>query len=255
MPSGRPNRRAFIGALGGAAVWPPVARGQQPAMPVIGFLGQWSLDDVQPVAAFKQGLKEAGYIDGENVAIEYRWAQHKPERLPELAADLVRQKVTVIATPGSAPAALAAKNATATIPIVFSLGSDPVRLGLVASLNRPGGNVTGISAFGTLTTGKRIELLHALLPQAVRFAMLVNPKTQINAEQLIEDGQTAALAIGRPLEVLIGISTPSLRALQKIALMPWWSVLILCSFPIERKSLCLPHDARCQQCTRFGKTL
>jgi putative tryptophan/tyrosine transport system substrate-binding protein len=195
------KRRAFIAGIGSAAAWPVVARAQQ-AMPVIGFLGQWSLDDVQPVAAFKQGLKEVGYIEGKDVAIEYRWAQNKPERLPELAADLVRQKVTVIATPGSAPAALAAKNATATIPIVFSLGNDPVRLGLVANLNRPGGNVTGISAFGTQITGKRIDLLHALLPQAVRFAMLVNPKTQINAEQLIEDGQAAALTIGRLLEVL-----------------------------------------------------
>ena len=195
------KRRAFIAGLGGAAAWPVLALGQH-AMPVIGFLSGSSLDDFKPaVAAFKQGLKGAGYIEGKNVVIEYRWAQNKIERLPELAADLVRQQVTVIVAPGSTPAALAAKNATSAIPIVFGIGGDPVRTGLVASLNRPGGNVTGISNFTTAMTGKRIELLHNSLPQAVRFAMLVNPNNQI-VEQIIEDGQAAAAAIGRPLEVL-----------------------------------------------------
>jgi putative ABC transport system substrate-binding protein len=195
------KRRTFIATLGSAAAWPVVARGQQ-AMPVIGFLSGASLDDIKPtVAAFRQALKEAGYIEGKNVVIEYRWAQNKIERLPELAADLVRQQVTVVVAPGSTPAALAAKNATAAIPIVFGIGGDPVRIGLVASLNRPGGNVTGISNFTTAMAGKRIELLHNSLPQAARFAMLVNPKNQI-VEQMIEDGQAAAAAIGRPLEVL-----------------------------------------------------
>jgi putative ABC transport system substrate-binding protein len=197
----RVTRREFVAALGGAAAWPIVVRAQQ-AMPVIGFLSGASLDGMKPaIAAFRQGLKEAGYIEVKNVVIEYRSAQNKIERLPELAADLVRQQVTVIVAPGSTPAALAAKNATDAIPIVFGIGGDPVRIGLVASLNRPGGNVIGISNFTTAMTGKRIELLHNSLPQAARFAMLVNPKNQI-VEQMIEDGQTAAAAIGRPLEVL-----------------------------------------------------
>jgi putative ABC transport system substrate-binding protein len=170
------RRREFIAGLGSAAAWPVVARAQQPGMPVIGFLSPQSAeDDYKNVTVpFLQGLKEAGYVDGQNVAIEYRWAENQYDRLPALAADLVRSPVAVIVTSGT-PAALAAKAATTTIPIVFSTGLDPVVLGLVPSLNRPGGNLTGSAELTGELAPKRLQLLHDLLPNAALFGVLADP--------------------------------------------------------------------------------
>jgi putative ABC transport system substrate-binding protein len=171
-------------------------------MPVVGFLYNGSPEaSTQIVAAFRKGLSETGYVEGRNVAIEYRWAQNDYDRLSELAADLIRHGVAIIATPRSASAALAAKAATATIPIVFSTEGDPVQTGLVASLNRPGGNVTGVSYMNAELGAKRLGLLHELLPRAVRFAVLVNP-SNAPAGEAIKDLQSAAAAIGLPIEVL-----------------------------------------------------
>src|SRR5499433_3297062 len=195
-------RREFITLLGGAAAWPLAARGQQAAMPVIGFLHSQSADGfTEPLRAFRQGLKDTGYVDGENVAIEHSWADNQTDRLPALAAELVRRRVTVITTFGP-PAALAAKAATTTIPIVFSSGDDPVRLGLVGSLARPGGNLTGINFFVGELAAKRLELLRELVPGATRVALLLDPSAGQITETTLRDVEAAARPKGLQIQVL-----------------------------------------------------
>jgi putative tryptophan/tyrosine transport system substrate-binding protein len=197
------RRRDFITLLGGAAAaWPVAARAQQPPMPVIGYLYSGAPEAGAPMlAAFRKGLSEVGFSEGRNVEIEYRWANNEPERLPELAADLVRRRVTVIVSPGTSPATLAAKASTTTIPIIFRTGGDPIELGLVTSLNRPGGNVTGVGAMSAEVGTKRLGILHQLLPNAPRFAALVNPN-DASAQPVIKTLQAAASAIGRQVDLL-----------------------------------------------------
>jgi putative ABC transport system substrate-binding protein len=201
------RRRAFIAGLGAAAAWPTIwplaARGQQAVMPVVGFVHGGSADALTgPAAAYRKGLSDIGYVEGENVTVEYHWMEGQYDRLPALMADLVRRRVAVIATPGYPPAAIAAKAATATIPIVFGVGDDPVKLGLVASLARPGGNATGINIFSSEVVAKRLGLMHELLPKAIRIAVLVNPANGVTTETTLRSVQDAARAIGLQIQVL-----------------------------------------------------
>jgi ABC-type uncharacterized transport system substrate-binding protein len=196
------RRREFVLALGGAAAWPLRARGQQPALPVIGFLGTGSAQsDSYRVAAFQQGLREAGLVEGQNFTIEYRWGEDQNDRLPALATDLAHRAVAVIMASGL-PAALAAKGATTTIPVVFETAANPVNLGLVASLNRPGGNITGVTQMSEETGPKRLELLHELFPTARVMALLVNPTNPVLAEPQTKLAQSAANTLGLELHVL-----------------------------------------------------
>ncbi len=201
------KRREFVAFLGGMAaspvVWSRAARAQQPAMPVIGFLSPATADDLHAdrVDVFRQGLGEAGFVEGQNVTIEYRWANNQNNQLAALAADLVRRQVAVIAVPLSTPGALAAKAATTTIPIVFYVGSDPIALGLVASLSRPGGNLTGVTSLSVQVGAKRLELVHELLPKVNIIALLVNPTSPL-AQTEIKDEQAAAEKLGLELHVL-----------------------------------------------------
>jgi putative ABC transport system substrate-binding protein len=197
------RRREFIGSLVGTAVaWPLAPSAQQPEMHVVGFLIAGSADSYRhAIRAFHQGLRETGYVEGQNVAIEYRWAEGFYDRVPLLAADLVRRQVSVLTT-GGTPAALAAKAATTTIPIVFEIGSDPVQLGLVASLSRPGGNVTGVTNLGVAVGPKGLELMHELLPTATIMALLINPTNPGIADAVSRDVQAAARTLGLQLHVL-----------------------------------------------------
>ena len=197
------RRREFITLVGGAATWPLVARAQQAAVPVIGFLGSSSNDLYEiRLGAFRQGLKETGYVEGENARIEYRWAGGKNNRLPALAAELVQRRVAVIVAAGGTASALAAKAATTTVPIVFGVGADPVEIGLVDSLNRPGGNVTGVTSLNVEIGPKRLELLRELLPAATTIALLVNPTSPRLAEQFLRAIEAAAGALGLQTHVL-----------------------------------------------------
>jgi putative ABC transport system substrate-binding protein len=196
------GRREFITLLGGTVTWPLAARAQQPTMPVVGFINSASPQSyARPLAAFLKGMGETGYVDGRNVAIEYRWAEGQNDRLPAMVADLVQRQVAVIAAT-STPAALAAKAATTTIPIVFEIGDDPVRLGLVAGLNRPGGNVTGITQTNVEVAPKRLQLLHELVPTATVMALLVDPAIPTIAETTTKEMQVAAHNLGLELHVL-----------------------------------------------------
>jgi putative ABC transport system substrate-binding protein len=202
------RRRAFIAGLGSAAAWPVVARAQQRAVPVIGYLGSSSADDEYKnfTVPFLQGLKETGYVEGQNVAVEYRWAENQYDRLPALAADLVRRRVAVLVAAGT-PAALAAKPAITTIPMVFSAGGDPVALGLVASLNRPGANVTGIANLSAELSPKQLQLLREVIPNAARFGVLADPAFP-GIQSNIADLQAAARTLGLQL-VVVYASTDS----------------------------------------------
>src|SRR5260370_28754755 len=204
MPFDQLKRREFIVTLGGAAMataWP--ARAQQPALPVVGLVGGGGGDSSTGyVTAFRKGLKETGTIEGQNATVEYHWLEGQYDRLPSLMADLARRRVAVIATPGSNPAALAAKRATAAIPIVFGVGGEPVKLGLVASLARPGGNATGINIFNIEVAAKRLGLLHELVPKAVRIVVVVNPANTTSAASTLRDIPEAARTIGLQTQIL-----------------------------------------------------
>jgi putative ABC transport system substrate-binding protein len=195
------KRRKFITLLGGAAAWPLAARGQRPRVPVVAYISNFDNSSSQ-LDAFRKGLSETGNVEGQNVMVEYHWLEGQYDRAPALAADLTRRRVAVMVTPGLIPVTLAAKSATATIPIVFGIADDPVKLGLVASLARPGGNATGVNWFGFEVTSKRLALLHELVPRAARVAVLVNPGNGLASETTLKGVREAAQVLG--LEVLVG---------------------------------------------------
>src|SRR5262245_50339547 len=214
------NRRAFITLLGGAAAWPLAARAQQQAMPVIGLLSAVLPGPTTPelMGALRQGLKEVGYVEGENVAIEYRGAENQLQRLPALAADLVRKPVAVILAVGGTAPAIAAKGATTTIPIVFTVPEDPVQLGLVASLSRPGGNRTGVNLFVGELVPKRLELLRELVPGMARVAVFVNPANSARAEFQVSEAESAGRAMGLSIEIFkVGTGGEINTAFAKLA--------------------------------------
>src|SRR6516165_3351583 len=208
------RRRDFIkGAAGSAITWPLAARAQQPTMPAIGLLDPRSPDTLADrLRGFRQGLKETGFVEGENIVIEYRWADNQMDRLPALASDLVRRRVALIAVPGGPDAALAAKAATTTIPIVFLVGEDPVRLGLVASLAQPGGNLTGINFFSGELTAKRLDLLRTLVPGAAHVAVLVNPASAKMTETTLRDVEPAGRAMRLQIRVLNATTSREINA-------------------------------------------
>jgi len=207
------KRREFLGTLGAASVWPLVARAQQPAMPVIGYLNAYSPDgQSERLRGFRQGLAETGYVEGVSVAIEYRWAEDQFDRLPAPAAELARREVAMIAATGSLLSALAAKAATTTIPIVFLVAEDPVRVGLVTSFARPGGNLTGINFLSAELVAKRLELTRELVPGMAHVAVLVNPANALNSETTLRDAQAAARAIGLQIQVINAGSSREINA-------------------------------------------
>ena len=208
------SRRGFIMLLGGAAVaWPLAARAQQPAMPIVGFVnGRSAQDAVRSAAAFRSGLNETGYVENQNVMVEYHWLEGQYNRLPSLMDELIRRRVDVIATPAFRLGAQAAKAATSTIPIVFGVGDDPVKLGLVASLARPGGNATGVNSFSTEVVAKRLGLLHDLVPKSVRIAVLVNPANTPVTEATLRDIPEAASALGLQIRVLNASTSREIEA-------------------------------------------
>jgi putative ABC transport system substrate-binding protein len=214
------RRRALVVGIGAAALaWPLASTAQSQTVPVIGFLGAAASEGYTGfVNGLKQGLKETGFVDGENVSIVYLWAEGQYDRLPELAADLVSRRASVIVATGGLPSALAAKRATATIPIVFTLGSDPVKFGVVSSLNRPNGNVTGVTLFAYLLDAKRVELIHELVPSAASIALLVNPNNPVQTETQLADVEAAARKFGRQAVILkAGTEDEIDRAIDKIA--------------------------------------
>ena len=235
------NRREFITLLGGAAVatWPYTARAQQ-QLPVIGFLnGQWPDTFAHAAAAFREGLNEIGFVDGQNVTIEYRWAEGQDHRLPAMANELVRRQVAVIAATGASAAAFAAKAATSTIPILFIVGADPVKLGLVASLNRPGGNLTGVNQFTNTLSAKRLELLREVLPGVISIAFVLNPdspiveRSQPTSQWQLEslDLQTAARALGVKVEILTASNERDIDALSRTLAQRQISALFVAANP------------------------
>jgi putative tryptophan/tyrosine transport system substrate-binding protein len=225
------NRRKFITLLGGASTWPSAARAQQPVIPVIGFLSGRSQDEASgDTAAFHQGLNEMGYVGGRNVALEYRWAEGRRELLPDLAVDLVQRQVAVLAAVGGNDSALAAKRATATIPIVFTSSADPIRVGLVASLSHPGGNVTGVSWFGAELGPKQLQLLSELVPNVTVAVLMVNPQSPEVADQR-ESAQQAALALGWQLHVIAASSVSEIDAAFTAAKRQGANALMISSDP------------------------
>ena len=207
------RRRDFIAGLGGAVAWPLAARAQQPAMPLIAFINGGAANGAEEYAtAFRNGLGEAGYVHGQNMTVEYHWLNGQYDGLPALMADLVRRRVAVIATPGALRAALAAKAATATVPIVFAIGDDPVKLGLVKSFARPGGNATGFNWLYAEVTTKRLGLLHELVPKAVRVAVLVNPANPTTAETTVHQVTEAARPLGLQVQVIKATTANEINA-------------------------------------------